>query len=62
MNYNRTASSYFDSNTFEDWVETVAISYFEDKQGKKILIEDNLSSHLSINLIWNNLATGQQVP
>nr|XP_037876015.1 uncharacterized protein LOC119630499 [Bombyx mori] len=49
--YNRTTSSWFDSNAFEDWVDSVALPYFEDKPGKKMLIGDNLSSHLSINLI-----------
>lgn len=49
--YNRTSSGWFDAITFEDWVQTVAIPYFDKKEGKKILIGDNLSSHLSINLI-----------
>ncbi|XP_013194622.2 uncharacterized protein LOC132903038 [Amyelois transitella] len=49
--YNRTNSGWFDGDTFEDWVETVAIPYFNNKVGKKILIGDNLSSHLSIELI-----------
>ncbi|XP_028030015.1 uncharacterized protein LOC114242908 [Bombyx mandarina] len=49
--YNRTTSGWFNSNAFEDWVDTVALPYFEDKPGKKLLIGDNLSSHLSINLI-----------
>lgn len=40
--YNRTSSGWFDGNTFED---------FNSKTGKKILIEDNLSSHLSLNTI-----------
>ncbi|CAG4981887.1 unnamed protein product [Parnassius apollo] len=42
---------WFDGNTFEDWVETVALPYFNNKTGKKILIGDNLSSHLSLDLI-----------
>ncbi|CAG4995233.1 unnamed protein product [Parnassius apollo] len=49
--YNCTSSGWFDSNTFEDWVRTIALSYFNGKDGKKILIGDNLSSHLSLDLI-----------
>lgn len=49
--YNRTSSGWFDSSTFEDWVETVALSYFSNKPGKKILIGDYLSSHLSLEVI-----------
>lgn len=49
--YNRTTSGWFDSNTFQDWVETVALPYFQNKEGRKVLIGDNLSSHLSIDLI-----------
>lgn len=49
--YNRTSSGWFDGNTFEDWVETVALPYFNNKTGKKILIGDNLSSHLSLDII-----------
>lgn len=49
--YNRTSSGWFDRHTFEDWVETVALPYFSNKVGEKILIGDNLSSHLSIDII-----------
>lgn len=49
--YNRTSSGWFDGNTFEDWVETVALPYFSKKDGKKVMIGDNLSSHLSIDII-----------
>lgn len=49
--YNRTNSGWFDGNTFEDWVESVAIPHFNRKPGKKILIGDNLSSHLSVELV-----------
>lgn len=49
--YNRTTSGWFDSNTFQDWVESVALPYFQNKEGRKVLLGDNLSSHLSIDLI-----------
>ncbi|CAG5003196.1 unnamed protein product [Parnassius apollo] len=49
--YNRSQSGWFDSNIFEDWVNSMIIPFFEYKPGKKCLIGDNLSSHLSIDLI-----------
>lgn len=33
--YNRTISGWFDAVTFNDWVHTIAIPYFENKAGKK---------------------------
>lgn len=49
--YNRTKSGWFDSHCFEDWVRTVAIPYLKKLNGKKVLIGDNLSSHLSMESI-----------
>ncbi|CAK1581938.1 unnamed protein product [Parnassius mnemosyne] len=49
--YNRSQSGWFDGPIFEDWVKSIIIPYFQGKSGKKILIGDNLSSHLSIDLI-----------
>ncbi|XP_028042420.1 uncharacterized protein LOC114252110 [Bombyx mandarina] len=49
--YNSTSSGWFDGFTFEDWVRTIVFDYFEDKTGTKILIGDNLASHLSIEII-----------
>lgn len=49
--YNCTTSGWFDTVTFDDWVRTIMFPYFKDKNGAKILIGDNLSSHLSIDLI-----------
>ncbi|CAH2108940.1 unnamed protein product [Euphydryas editha] len=49
--YNCTQSGWFDGVTFQDWVKTIAMPYFSDKIGTKILIGDNLASHLSIDLI-----------
>lgn len=49
--YNRTASGWFDSFCFTDWVETVAVPYLKELNGVKYLIGDNLSSHLSIQAI-----------
>lgn len=49
--YNRTKSGWFDSLCFEDWVLTVAVPYLKKQTGKKFLIGDNLSSHLSLESI-----------
>lgn len=49
--YNRSQSGWFDANIFEDWVTTMILPFFENKSGKKMLIGDSLSSHLSLNLI-----------
>ncbi|XP_045497433.1 MFS-type transporter clz9-like [Colias croceus] len=49
--YNRSVSGWFDGNTFEDWIQTIIIPYFEDKPGRKLLIGDNLSSHISVDMV-----------
>ncbi len=49
--YNRTKSGWFDAVCFEDWVRTVAVPYCKKLSGKKILIGDNLSSHISLEAI-----------
>ncbi|XP_062530744.1 uncharacterized protein LOC134200891 [Bombyx mori] len=49
--YNRTQSGWFDATIFEDWIKSIIIPHFKDKVGKKCLIGDNLSSHLSIETI-----------
>ena len=49
--YNRTKSGWFDSFCFEDWVLTVALPYLKNKTGRKILIGDNLFSHLSMESV-----------
>lgn len=51
VRYNRSQSGLFDGAIFEDWVKSMVIPYFQDKPGKKILIGDNLSFHLSLDLI-----------
>lgn len=49
--YNRTKSGWFDSECFEDWVRTIAIPHLKKLDGKKFLIGDNLSSHVSMEII-----------
>ncbi|XP_026748956.2 uncharacterized protein LOC113509745 isoform X2 [Galleria mellonella] len=49
--YNTSKSGRFDGEIFKDWLEEVIIPHFINKPGKKLLIGDNLSSHLSIDSI-----------
>lgn len=49
--YNRSLSGWFDSHIFEDWFLKVALPYLKRKSGKKLLIGDNLASHLSLKVI-----------
>lgn len=49
--YNRTKSGWFDGPTFEDWFHKIALPYLKNLDGKKNLLGDNLSSHVSIYVI-----------
>lgn len=51
--YNRSKSGWFTLEIFEDWFQRVALSYFKqfDSDAKKVLIGDNLSSHISPHII-----------
>lgn len=49
--YNRTKSGWFDSATFEDWFDKILIPYFRNLPGRKVLIGDNLASHISLHVL-----------
>ena len=49
--YNRSESGWFDTFSFEDWLCKIIVPYARRLPGKKILIGDNLSSHLSIHAV-----------
>lgn len=49
--FSSTSSGWFDSNCFMDWIVTIAIPYFRNLPGKKVLIGDNLSSHISLEAV-----------
>lgn len=49
--YNRSKNGWFDGDIFEDWFNKIALPYLRRLDGKKIMIGDNLSSHLSLNII-----------
>jgi len=48
---NRNKSGWFDSLCFDDWIKTIVIPYLSKLSGTKILIADNLLSHLSTESI-----------
>ncbi|KAB0804870.1 hypothetical protein PPYR_01840 [Photinus pyralis] len=49
--YNRTKSGWFDAMTFEDWFDKIILPYFRNLLGKKVLIGDNLESHISLHVL-----------
>lgn len=49
--YNKTASGWFDTVTFEDWFTSIIIPWAQKSHKPKVLIGDNLSSHLNIDII-----------
>lgn len=49
--YNRSRSGWFDAVCFEDWFFSIILPYLRNKEGKKALIGDNLSSHFSQRVI-----------
>lgn len=49
--YNRSKSGWFDAYTFEDWFLTIVIPWARRMPGEKVIIGDNLSSHLNIDII-----------
>lgn len=49
--YNSSTSGWFDMFIFEDWFFKSFLPRVRDLPGKKLLIGDNLSSHLSVEVI-----------
>lgn len=49
--YNRSKSGWFDSTIFEDWFITVVLPWAKNKLGPKILIGDNLASHINVRIV-----------
>jgi hypothetical protein len=49
--YNSSASGWFDTFIFEDWFKKVFLPHTRRLPGKKLLVCDNLSSHLSVSVI-----------
>lgn len=49
--YNASPSGWFDANIFNDWLEFQMIPRLKKLQGKKVLLCDNLSSHITVNAL-----------
>ncbi|XP_072934902.1 uncharacterized protein [Epargyreus clarus] len=49
--YNCTKSGWFDSNMFENYFETIILPWARETVGTKVVICDNLSSHLNIKVV-----------
>lgn len=49
--YNCTRSGWFDATMFEDYFQTVVLDWAKKLPGTKVVIGDNLSSHLSPEIV-----------
>lgn len=49
--YNSSKSGWFDSSTFEDWFFSIILPVLRRKNGKKVIIGDNFSSHVSLRVL-----------
>uniref|UniRef100_A0A1Y1K537 DDE-1 domain-containing protein n=2 Tax=Photinus pyralis TaxID=7054 RepID=A0A1Y1K537_PHOPY len=49
--YNRSPKGWFDSELFDDWFRSVALPFFRKLDGTKLLIGDNLQSHITVSVI-----------
>ncbi|KAK8761078.1 hypothetical protein V5799_027655 [Amblyomma americanum] len=49
--YNRTKSGWFDHQVFEDWFMSLMLPILKKQDGPKALIGDNLSSHISLEVL-----------
>ncbi|XP_060804831.1 uncharacterized protein LOC132904249 [Amyelois transitella] len=49
--FNRTKSGWFDSTTFLDWFNTIIVPWARKLEGPKVVIGDNLSSHINSEVI-----------
>ncbi|XP_063824521.1 uncharacterized protein LOC135074144 [Ostrinia nubilalis] len=49
--YNRTKSGWFDMVCFDDWFKYIVLPWANSLDGPKLIIGDNLASHLSVETI-----------
>lgn len=49
--YGRNKSGWFDQPLFDDWFCQIALPYLNKQEGNRVIIGDNLASHLSFNVI-----------
>ncbi len=50
--YSSTLSGWFNGFTFKDWFVKIFLQASRKLEGKKLLLGDNLSSHLSVEVIY----------
>lgn len=51
MQVQRTKSGWFDAGTFEDWFMTTLLPRLKKLPGVKVVIGDNLSSHINLEIV-----------
>uniref|UniRef100_A0A1B0CMK5 Putative tigger transposable element-derived n=1 Tax=Lutzomyia longipalpis TaxID=7200 RepID=A0A1B0CMK5_LUTLO len=49
--YGNSPSGWFDGTVFREWVESILIPDLRRKEGKKIILCDNLSTHVTLEVI-----------
>ena len=49
--YSCNISGWFDSSLFEDWFFKIILPYIRRFEGPKVIIGDNLASHISYNVL-----------
>lgn len=49
--YSNSSSGWFDATTFNDWFESLMLPRMKKQLGRKVLICDNLSSHISVHIL-----------
>jgi hypothetical protein len=49
--YNSSPSGWFDGCSYTDWFKKVFLPHARRKPGKKLLVVDNLASHISVEVI-----------
>ena len=49
--YGRSKNGWMDSSNFDEWFLTIVVPWARKKEGKKVMIGDNLSSHQSSNVL-----------
>jgi hypothetical protein len=49
--YNSSSSGWFDMHSFTDWFQKIFLPHVRRQPGRKLLIGDNLASHISVEVI-----------
>ncbi|KAJ8875769.1 hypothetical protein PR048_023668 [Dryococelus australis] len=67
--HNQSKNGWFTLEIFEDWFRTIVLPYFRtfDKDEKKVMISDNLASHISLCVVEeckkkNNIKQSHRAP